>query len=377
MRGWIKQAVNTYLEAKSFTTNRKLIIIESDDWGSLRTKDKPTRSRLNAINSAVNQDKYCQLDSIATEQDLELLFEVLGYVKDKNNNPACLTPNVCTANPDFEKIKADDFKHFYYLPFTETLKSYSSNLFELWQDGIQQNVFKPQLHGREHLHALAWLEELRAGHQDLHKAFELEAWGIPYKAGLKQKRNNLQAALDCYGLENENEYQQQWIEDAASIFKNSFGYPASSFIAPAFTWHKNIHKHLAKTKIKSIQGIKLQYQPKLKQFKGYTKLPRYTGQPVKPTQMFYTVRNAFFEPFLNPDKDWVNTCMGEIKLAFSKNQPAIIGSHRINFVGRLDETHRDKNLKQFKKLLNQIQKHFPGVEFIDSGTLIEIIKKDI
>jgi hypothetical protein len=41
--------------------------------------------------------------------------------------------------------------------------------------------------------------------------------------------------------------------------------------------------------------------------------------------LIYTVRNAFFEPFLNPNKDWVNSCLLEINSAFDKNKPAIIG----------------------------------------------------
>lgn len=376
MRGWVKNAIDGYLDYKSFKTQRQIIVIESDDWGSLRTKNKSIRTQLNAINPNISNDKYCQLDSLATENDLELLFDVLLSVKDKNHNPACITPNVCIANPDFQKIKENAFEQFHYKPFTHALKEYSSNqdLFSLWKKGINNKVFVPQLHGREHLHALAWLAELRAGQKELLKAFDLECWGIPYQAILKQKRNNLQAALDVYGLEHETHYHQTWVEDAANIFENSFGYFATSFIAPAFTWHSNIHKILADSKIESLQGIKLQYQPKRENKKGYNKKPHFTGEIDKTSQLIFTTRNAFFEPFLNPHKDWVDSCMNEIQQAFNKKKIAIIGSHRINFVGRLDESHRDKNLRQFKTLLHQIQKHYPEAEFIDSSTLVEIIK---
>jgi hypothetical protein len=43
-------------------------------------------------------------------------------------------------------------------------------------------------------------------------------------------------------------------------------------------------------------------------------------------------------------------------------------------VGRLDESHRDKNLRQFKTLLQLIQKKYPEVEFKDSGTLAQILQ---
>ena len=113
MHGWIKKGIDVYLNYKSFKTNRRLVIIESDDWGSLRTKDRSTLLRLNEISSAVSDDQFTQLDSIARADDLAALFEVLNSVKDAKGNPACITANVCTANPDFEAIKAANFEEFY------------------------------------------------------------------------------------------------------------------------------------------------------------------------------------------------------------------------------------------------------------------------
>jgi len=375
MRGWVNKVVKAYLNKKSFKTNQKIIVIESDDWGSLRTRDKATRDRLNAINPEISKDVYIQKDSIASENDLDALFEVLSLVKDRNNNPACLTANVCTANPDFRAIKADDFQKFYFKDFTQTLEEYShkQRLLDLWKAGEQSNLFKPQLHGREHLHALAWLAELRAGNTDLLKAFELESFGIPYQAKLRKKRKNLQAALDVYGFEGELNHQKQWIADSTSIFKNTFGYHAKSFIAPAYTWHKDLHKTLFNHHIEGLQGIQLQYQPKPHK-NNYHKKPHYTGKTDQTSGLVYTVRNAFFEPFLNPDKDWIEACQKDIETAFSKHTPAIIGSHRVNFIGRLDVKHRDDNLKQFKTLLKTIIKKYPDVIFMSSADLVDTIK---
>jgi hypothetical protein len=112
MHGLIKKGIDVYHNYKYFKTERQLVIIESDDWGSLRTKDKKTRDKLNEINKAVKNDRYVQLDSIANAEDLADLFEVLNSVKDTKGNPACLTANVCTANPDFEAIKVANLRSF-------------------------------------------------------------------------------------------------------------------------------------------------------------------------------------------------------------------------------------------------------------------------
>jgi hypothetical protein len=384
MRGWIKKGIDTYLDFRSFKTEYPIVIIESDDWGSLRTKDKRSRDKLNLINTKIKNDSYSQLDSIATQEDLELLFEVLHSVKDRNGNPARITANVCTANPDFEAIRVSHYKEFFYKPFTKALEEYSQNssLFKIWQKGIEEKVFAPQLHGREHVHGLAWLEELRAGNKDLLKAFELETWGITYKALKTQRRSNLQASLDLYGLENEIEFQNKWINDSLEIFKDAFGFGAKSFIAPAYIWHSDIYTSLQKGGINALQGIKLQYKPAINSKQLYHRIPHYTGQKTKHTGIFYTARNAFFEPLSKEynvpptEAEMLKITMNSVNKAIQSKKPVIIGSHRINFVGRLSEKYRDDNLKSLKSILHKIVEVYPDVEFMDSGQLSKIIKND-
>jgi hypothetical protein len=198
------QAGNAYFDFRSQKTRDKILIIESDDWGSIRTKSLGYRDKLNQISSEIRNDCYTQLDNLADSDDLNALYEVLNSVKDRKGKPACITVNVCTANPDFDRIKKNDFEQFYYEPFTESIKKiHGSQVWSLWQEGIKKGLIKPQLHGREHLHSLQWMDELRAGNRELLKAFELESFGIPYRPLLTERRKNLQAALDYYGRDGE------------------------------------------------------------------------------------------------------------------------------------------------------------------------------
>jgi len=385
MKELFKKTIDKYLDFKSFKSTHPIVVIESDDWGSLRTKNLRYREKLNSINPAVEKDVYVQYDSITTQDDLELLYDVLSTVKDRNGNPACITANVCTANPDFDTIKDNQFQKYAYKPFTKTLEEFSTqeSLFKIWKKGIENKVFKPQLHGREHLHALGWLAELRAGNKNLLKAFELMTWGIPYKAKLFQRRPNLQASLDIYGFENEVEFQKIWITDSIKIFKEAFGFDPKSFIAPAYIWHSEIYETLEKARINSLQGIKLQYKPVKNANKLYKRIPHYLGQKVENHGIFYTSRNAFFEPlskeFMEPPsvEDMVKITMNSVNRAIKLKKPVIIGSHRINFVGRLSKKYRDNNLKSLKAVLHDIVESYPDVEFMDSGQLSKLIKNDI
>ena len=59
------------------------------------------------------------------------------------------------------------------------------------------------------------------------------------------------------------------------------------------------------------------------------------------------------------------------------NRPAIISSHRVNYVGFLDERNRDKNLKLLKTLLDKILNKWPDVEFLSSDEMGLIINEHI
>ena len=111
----------------------------------------------------------------------------------------------------------------------------------------------------------------------------------------------------------------------------------------------------------------------INQNKKYKEILHYIGQVDKNTNIIYTNRNAFFEPHSAPKKDWADICLSGLKKALDQKKPAIIGSHRINYIGRLDLKHRDRNLKTLQLILKKIVSHYPDVEFIDSGQLANIM----
>lgn len=368
----LKKIINQYLLLRSFSTNRKIFVIESDDWGSLRTKGVKERESLKKINPKSSKDSYIEFDTIASKEDLDALFNTLSQYKDKNGGKVKLTANVCTANPDFEKIKSDKFTQFHYEPFQDTLKKYSKSksLFEIWKSGINDDVFCPQLHGREHLHSQMWLTELKKGNEELLKAFDLESWGIPYSATTIQRRGNLQAALDVYDVEEEEEFQSKWLKDSVELFYQAFGFYSKTFIPPAYTWHSRILKELKGLNVEAVQGIKLQYHPTNGNKKYQQKL-RYTGQEEK--QIKFLTRNVFFEPSLEPQKDTVDIALRGVENAFKNNKAVIMGSHRVNYIGSLTESNRDKNLKKLEQLLDEVTKRWPDVEFMSSDQLVELL----
>ena len=85
----------------------------------------------------------------------------------------------------------------------------------------------------------------------------------------------------------------------------------------------------------------------------------------------YTVRNCLFEPALFGTDGSIDSCVQQISSAFRWGQPAIISSHRVNYMSRIDESNRNVNLKLLDELLDRIQQCWPDAVFLSSDQIAE------
>lgn len=363
----LKQTItHNLLNIPGWRTNRHIVVIESDDWGSIRMPSREVYDNLLKEGYRVDLHPYEKYDSLATEDDLTSLFEVLSKFSDRRGRHPIITANCAVANPDFEKIKLSKFSQYYYEPFTTTLKRYNGceKSFELWLQGIKNKVFMPQFHAREHLNVARWLDVLRNGDADNIFAFKQGMIGIFPKDNHKIG-NIFQVALD------NSKYEDQPIEEiifeGLDLFEKIFGFKSKTFIAPCYTWSPKIETVLNEKGVSGLQGMVYQKLP------GGNYIRHWMGTKNQYGQV-YMIRNAFFEPSLRGDNhDEVNECLYRIKCAFRWNKPAIISAHRINFIGAIHEENREKNLKSLSVLLSSILRQWPDVEFMSSDELCDII----
>jgi len=354
-------------------TNRKIVVIESDDWGSIRMPSKNTLEYLISQNLIPENDSFNKNDSLASEEDLINLFEVLSNVKDKNNKPAVLTANTIVANPDFNKIEASNFEEYHFEVFTETLKKYKkhTNSFNLWKEGIKSNIFHPQFHGREHVNINRWLNSLQDNDKNTKIAFDNKLFGLR-KLESTGLRDSYMRALDFENVDQFMTIEKSLIE-GLNIFKYIFGYNSKSFIAPSYVWDYEAEKVLNEQGVKYLQGIQYQYYPKIGKRELQKKI-NYIGKTNKLGQK-YLIRNVFFEPTTQGRKEVVERALKRIDVAFKWKKPAIIGSHRLNYIGFINPQNRDQNLRLLKTLLDKIIQKWPNVEFMTSDQLGDLIKK--
>ena len=358
-------AAATLINRKGKSVAGKYVIIESDDWGAIRT---PSIEALKAFEDKgldISKSIY-KVDALASKDDLEQLFEVLKKYRGSNGKSAKITANAIMANPDFQKIKESNFKEFHYEKFTETFKRYPShkNNLEVWKKGIDEGVFKPQFHGREHLNYKRWLRVLQSENEAAHFCFN---WGATYSG------EDDYSFMEAYDWDTHEDISEQKlvVKEGIKIFKDTFGENSKSFIAPCYNWDPQLEKTLQENGVEWIQGIRSQYIPTGK-FNEYTPLQHSFGE-ANIDGVRYNIRNCFFEPSMNPAKDWVQSCLAQVASAFHWNKPAVICSHRINYVGFIDKKNSDRGLKDLEQLLAAIVKKWPEVQFISTDELTEVI----
>lgn len=355
----INRNINQFL---GWRTHRKIVVIESDDWGAIRMPN--IKAYNNLLNAGIPVDKceYCRFDTLADKYDFEALFNILSSIKnDFGQNPK-FTANTIVANPDFKKIKEDNYQNYYYETIEKTFEYYPNRSLKYWLEGIKNNLFKPQLHGREHVNIERWLISLQNNSKEMKLAFNNKMYGLSKSITRESNHSYLEA------LNISEDKIEKHITDSVEIFKNLFGFNPETFIAPNYYWDDYAEQTLRKNNIYCIQGGNKRKSNKY--------INHYLGEKNINNQ-YYLIRNVNFEPTFWRNNNLIEKTFSDIQHKLLNNIPAIICSHRVNYIGALSETNRKNNLRHLKYLLEKIITTFPDVEFMYSDELYRVIKNEI
>ena len=349
-----------------FRTNRNIVVIESDDWGSIRMPSKESYAAFLDRGFNISESDYNRLDTLESNEDLLLLFEVLSRHKDSMGKHPIITANVVVGNPDFDKIRQYGFTEYFYEPVTETLKKYgaSGKVEVLWKQGNDTGIFHPQFHGREHVNVVRWMDALKKKTPEIMFTFD-------HRTTFSGNGDyNFMEVLD-YNTPDDMLKMKESLATGLDLFESIFGYRSKSFIPPCYTWNSDVEEILHSKGVRYIQGLIVQLIP-TGTFDIYRKKYHYLGKRNTLGQ-YYLIRNCFFEPSLSRISDPVGETLKRINMAFKWKKPAVICSHRINYMGSLDRRNRDTNLQLLDELIRQIVKTWPDTEFMTSDDLGDYI----
>lgn len=346
-------------------------MIESDDWGSARLPNIESQREYLKTNHRAANCPYLSYDCLEGDEDLEAIGNILNEFSDHAGRPAKITANYNVTNPDYEKIGDADLQEYFYEPFTASLarEGRSKNGLEKMSELISTGAWIPQSHGREHVNVARWMSALRASVPEITAAFNNRIYGVSLQCAPSIKQSLL-ASFDC-DTNTEFATNAQILESGLKIFQEIFGFYSSTLIPPNYVLAPNILNLIPSHNVRGLQGLNL------------SKLPSSTAMQAKPRilgreearNVRSLVRNVQFEPSLGPSVDWVDRALTETKKAFDLKKPAVICSHRINFMGGIDKNNSLRGLKDLKTLLREILNRWPRVEFMSSDELIRLISE--
>jgi hypothetical protein len=356
-------------------TRRKLVVIESDDWGSIRTPSREVYQKCLQEGYPVDTIAYERYDSLLSRDDLELLFETLSSFKDSNGNHPIFTANCVVANPDFDRIEAGHFEQYYFESIIDTFKRYPNHEgnFQLWKEGIRSKVFYPQFHAREHLNVSRFMRDLRLGNSAAMWGFQNKMPGSITKDG--STRGNPYVEAMAYDSSADKHEKLEIYLHGLELFNDLFGYSSESIAPPNYIWSPDFDEAVHKKGVRFFQGNRTIKEPLADNKKRYHR--HHLGQRNRWDQI-YLVRNVLFEPSMHKlnIQDPVGNCLNEMQIAFRLGKPAILSSHRINYAGFIDERNRDKNILYLKEVFLRALERWPDIEFLSSNELGALIANE-
>ena len=344
-------------EPSGFVFSRPLVVIESDDWGRLGVRDRDGYESLRARGIKLGEHPY-DLYSLETAEDVAAIGSLLSRHRDSAGRPPCLVMSFCTANLDFEKMKARGYKGIELLPLSEGLPGSWSRpgLLEAYRAGIRQGVFYPAMHGLTHFCPVAVENTLakRGERADLLRLFwEAETpyvyWRMPwvgyeYWNPEKPRAGFLPADV-----------QRVQIRKAHECFTALFGAPPASACAPGYFANRDTRHLWAEMGIRVAQnGTGSAMNAPYIDDAGILRLHRTID--LEPSQ-----RELEVDKYLQIAGN-----------SFSRGLPVIISTHAINFHSTLKD-FRTSTLAALDSLLTALESKYPDLLYVHDQDLYAIV----
>jgi hypothetical protein len=356
---------------KSWGKNQ--IAFECDDWGSLGVPSHTVINDLRSKGLPISEDRFQQIDVLEQSEDVESLLNVLAGFKDHNGNSPVFSCFFNVANPDFEKISQDRFEKYYCVDLDQTYEQFSDGqkAKEMIKEGVRSKLLCPEFHGREHLAVEAWMSALRKGNKWVRMAFDKKF--LPYSPLDSHPLGDKLRAK--FFVENPQDLitQAESIQDGLALFERFFGKKAKVFNAPNGVFAPQLNPTLIANSIQTtaVPFVRKEWTEKT----GFKEQSHYSGE-ISPEGMTYYVRNCNFEPG-DPAYRGVNHVLQQVAGAFLMGKPAVISTHRINFVGGNSPENKLKGAKELAFLLQELLKKWPNLEFVSSKKLSDQIHAKI
>lgn len=338
------------------------IVFDSDDWGSQRVPSSRALARL-AKAGVIGGDGAYDRDTLESASDLAALYEVLAAARGGDGRPPVVSAYVNPANPDFDAIRANGFAEYCWEPMSATLarRGDARETIAAWRTGVAEGLLVPQYHGREHLQVRAWMEQLahdgpvRAGFE--HGYYSVALPGVPDALRGFRAANFFRSLDELPDL-------GAIIASGADCFEAEFGRRPDIYCPTNNIFHPALYPAVRAAGCRALVRHVRNKQP---DGRGGLRLAWGQGG-VTEAGLAWHGRNATFEPVQGFG---VDHALAGIASAFAWGVPAVISTHRVNFVGGVDPAQRDRGLQGLRDLLAAIARLWPDACYVPSTALTD------
>jgi len=356
-----------YLKNLSYkSVGDKVLVIECDDWGSIRMPSLHVKNELEKVGCNFT-NRYDNFDCLESNEDLDELQTVLANHKDVYGNSAVLTAFFCVANLDHKKIIDSGFQKIHYIIYDELARKESSELICNWKNAINRNLLSLEYHGFIHINIPALLQVLERNDDLYINAFAKGYFYTP-SSFLADQIKSLRPELFYY-IPDEFELIRKNLINGIAHFKRIFEVSPTVFAPTNGIYTHKFNEVLFNN---GINYIYLNWVFNSVGVDGVIKKKFHNIRMSKKNNPRFYSRNCYFEPS-DQSYNGIELTLSQIDSAFKANRPAIISTHRVNFVGGLSKINRDIGLNELNKLLTEVKKRWQDIQFLSSSELLKKI----
>lgn len=300
-----------------------VMILESDDWGAGPLSQAPALARL---------------------------IEILGSHFDRNGRHPVMTIAIILALPNGEAVRSTGA----YQRITLDDQQFAP-VHHALQDGIEADVFSPQLHGMEHYWPPTLMESADP---------EVQAWVRQIAPrSTEELPSHLQSRwIDASKLPSIPllmEDIETAVAEEVNLYSIIMNRPAKVVVPPTFIWSDDVEESWAKHEVEFVVTPGRRYS-----CRGLEGDPSCAGREIRngdnSNGVTYLVRNDYFEPENGHNAE---QALMSLQNRTKQGRPCMLETHRSNFIG----FNADNSYAELNRLLSEAHRRFP--ELVNMDTL--------
>ena len=343
----------------------RAVVLESDDWGLCAWSPDEAAHRELAVLPAFRgaAGRRYGGSTLESAADVRQLASLLGEFRGADGFAPVWQANTVMAAPDYARLHAPEFacEALPTLAHPHAPSRWARpGLWEEIDAARESGVWWPELHGLHHLPESAWLRALREGAPDARRAFELQS---PVCEAV--------ASSGEFDVSEPLAVRRRNLEQAVAHFRARFGRSPESFCPPDYRCDAEVDRGALRLEIHTIQGRPERPVPPLTRL--FHIFARYRFPDIE-GGMFYMPPRIAFEPGAAADSRRLGTdaAFRRIREAWARAQPAVVSTHRANFV-QIDPARSVSGLAQLRELLERLAN--AGAVFLTDAELTTLLRR--